>query len=241
MSDIVNQAVDYEVDGRTFQGHLLYLRGASPSRGLLMAPNFFGVSDAAIAQAERCLDNTRAIFVLDPFGVDVRPKTPEEAMTAMGEIRADNAALRARLRGALAVLEREAGELGIGRDRLAMFGFCFGGACALELARDGADLRAFVSFHGLLDTPAPAAGAVKGSVLVLNGADDPMVSEDSLKAFKEEMDGAGADWQLTHFGGAVHSFTDPGANIPGRSVYDPTVARRAFAAMDDLFDEVFGA
>ena len=106
MSDIVNQAVDYEVDGRTFQGHLLYLRGASPSRGLLMAPNFFGVSDAAIAQAERCLDNTRAIFVLDPFGVDVRPQTPEEAMTAMGEIRADNDALRARLRGALAVLER---------------------------------------------------------------------------------------------------------------------------------------
>ena len=89
--------------------------------------------------------------------------------------------------------------------------------------------------------PAPATGPVKGSVLVLNGADDPMVSEDSLKAFKQEMDGAGADWQLTHFGGAVHSFTDPGANIPGRSVYDPKVARRAFAAMDDLFNEVFGA
>ena len=53
MSDIVNQAVDYEVDGRTFQGHLLYLRGASPSRGLLMAPNFFGVSDAAPAHAAR--------------------------------------------------------------------------------------------------------------------------------------------------------------------------------------------
>ena len=240
MSDIVNQAVDYEVDGRTFQGHLLYLRGASPSRGLLMAPNFFGVSDAAIAQAERCLDNTRAIFVLDPFGVDVRPQTPEEAMTAMGEIRADNDALRARLRGALAVLEREAGELGIGRDRLAMFGFCFGGACALELARDGADLRAFVSFHGLLDTPAPAAGPVKGSVLVLNGADDPMVSDESLVAFKKEMDAVNADWQLTHFGGAVHSFTAPNADMPGRAMYDAKVARRAFAAMDDLFDEVFG-
>ncbi|MCC4307311.1 dienelactone hydrolase family protein [Alcanivorax marinus] len=241
MSDIVNQAIDYEVDGRTFQGHLLYLRGASPSRALLMAPNFFGISDAAIAQAERQLDNTRAIFVLDPFGKDVRPQTPDQAMEAMGAARADNAALRARLRGALAVLEREAGELGIARDRLAMLGFCFGGACALELARDGADLRAFVSFHGLLDTPAPAAGPVKGSVLVLNGADDPMVSEDSLKAFKKEMDGAGADWQLTHFGGAVHSFTDPGANMPGRSVYDPKVSRRAFAAMDDLFDEVFSA
>lgn len=241
MSDIVNQAIDYDVDGRTFQGHLLYLRGASPSRALLMAPNFFGISDAAIAQAERCLDNTRAIFVLDPFGKEVRPQTPDQAMEAMGAVRADNAALRARLRGALAVLEREAGELGIARDRLAMFGFCFGGACALELARDGADLRAFVSFHGLLDTPAPATGPVKGSVLVLNGADDPMVSEDSLKAFKEEMDGAGADWQLTHFGGAVHSFTDPGANMPGRSVYDPKVSRRAFAAMDDLFDEVFSA
>ena len=78
------------------------------------------------------------------------------------------------------------------------------------------------------------------AVLVLNGADDPMVSDESLVAFKKEMDAVDADWQLTHFGGAVHSFTAPNADMPGRAMYDAKVARRAFAAMDDLFDEVFG-
>ena len=76
----------------------------------------------------------------------------------MGALREDNDALRARLAEALAVLTREAGALGVPAGRLAAFGFCFGGACVLELARSGADLRAFVSFHGLLDTPRPAAG-----------------------------------------------------------------------------------
>ncbi|HCR79586.1 MAG TPA: dienelactone hydrolase, partial [Alcanivorax sp.] len=86
----------------------------------------------------------------------------------------------------------------------------------------------------------PAAGPIKGAVLVLNGADDPMVSDESLVAFKKEMDAVNADWQLTHFGGAVHSFTAPNADMPGRAMYNAKVARRAFAAMDDLFDEVFG-
>jgi len=38
----------------------------------------------------------------------------------------------------------------------------------------------------------------------------------------------------------VHSFTAPNADMPGRAMYDAKVARRAFAAMDDLFGEVFG-
>lgn len=240
MSDVINTPVDYQVDGRAFQGHLLHRDGASPSRGLLMAPNFFGVTERALAQAEQLLDQHSVIFVLDPFGVDDRPQTPEQAMAAMGAMRDDNDALRARLAEAMAVLTREAGALGVPADRLAAFGFCFGGACVLELARAGADLRAFVSFHGLLDTRRPATGPIKGAVLVLNGADDPMVSDESLVAFKKEMDAVDADWQLTHFGGAVHSFTAPNADMPGRAMYNAKVARRAFAAMDDLFDEVFG-
>lgn len=240
MSEVINTPVDYQVDGKAFQGHLLYRRGATPGRGLLMAPNFFGVTERALDQAEQLLDDDSVIFVFDPFGVEGRPQTPEQAMAAMGALREDNDALRARLAEALAVLTREAGVLGVPADRLAAFGFCFGGACVLELARAGADLRAFVSFHGLLDTPRPSAGPIKGAVLVLNGADDPMVSDESLVAFKKEMDAVNADWQLTHFGGAVHSFTAPNADMPGRAMYDAKVARRAFAAMDDLFDEVFG-
>ncbi|WP_101675921.1 dienelactone hydrolase family protein [Alloalcanivorax mobilis] len=240
MSEVINQPIEYQAGGKNYQGHLLYRQGARPDRGLLMAPNFFGISDAALAQAEKRLDDRSVILVLDPFGAEVRPSTPEQAMAAMGEARSDGGALRAVLRAAFEALRQRAGELGVSQDRLAVFGFCFGGACALEMARDGVDARAFVSFHGLLDSDQRATRAPAGPVLVLNGADDPMVSAEAQAAFKKEMDGADADWTLVNYGGAVHSFTDPGANTPGRSLYSPKVARRAFAAMDDLFEEVLG-
>ena len=133
MSEVINTTVDYQVDGKAFQGHLLYRRGATPGRGLLMAPNFFGVTERALDQAEQLLDDDSVIFVFDPFGVEGRPQTPEQAMAAMGALREDNDALRARLAEALAVLTREAGALGVPAGRLAAFGFCFGGACVLEL------------------------------------------------------------------------------------------------------------
>lgn len=240
MTDTINQAIDYQAGGKTYRGHLLYRRGGRPDRGLLMAPNFFGISAAALAQAERRLDDRSVILVLDPFGATVRPENPEQAMAAMTEARRDRAALRGALRAAFATLKKEAGKLGVEDNRLAVFGFCFGGACVLELARDGVAARAFVSFHGLLDTDQRAAETPAGPVLVLNGADDPMVDAAAQAAFKQEMDRVGADWTLVNYGGTVHSFTDPGANLPGRSMYSPGVARRAFAAMDDLLEEVFG-
>lgn len=59
--------------------------------------------------------------------------------------------------------------------RLGAIGFCFGGSVVLELARDGADLKAVVSFHGVLTTKAPAvAGKTRAGVLVCTGADDPL-------------------------------------------------------------------
>jgi dienelactone hydrolase len=91
-------------------------------------------------------------------------------------------------------------------------GICFGGTTVLELARGGADLRAGVSFHGGLDTPsAEDARNIRGRVLVLHGADDPYVKPAEVAAFQEEMRKAGVDWQFVAYGGAVHSFTNPGA------------------------------
>ena len=71
------------------------------------------------------------------------------------------------------------------------------------------------------------------------GANDPAVPQEQVDAFVAEMKAAKVDWQLVSYGGAVHSFTNPLANVPGRTEYNPVVAGRAFEAMNDLFDEVF--
>jgi len=107
------------------------------------------------------------------------------------------------------------------------------------LVRSGADLDAFVSFHGNLDTPNPDdAKQIKAPVLVLHGADDPSVPKQQVDVFIAEMQATDADWQMNIYGNAVHSFTDPYANVPGRNEYNPVVAKRAFQAMNSLLDEV---
>jgi dienelactone hydrolase len=83
-------------------------------------------------------------------------------------------------------------------DRIAAIGYCFGGNAILELARDGANLKGFVSFHGELDTPYPAqVGDIKGKLLVLAGDDDPVVPFDEISAFRDEMRAAEADFEIT--------------------------------------------
>jgi len=120
--------------------------------------------------------------------------------------------------------------------RLAAVGFCFGGMAALALARAGTNLAGVVSIHGSLATSRPArSGAVTARILVCHGAADPHVPLSDVTAFAEEMNRAGADWELVMYGRAMNGFTHqqavpgaPGA-LPGVA-YDKLADERSFAA-----------
>ena len=242
MSQVTLRSVVYQVDGQSYESRLAFdvsHKGARP--GLLMAPNWMGVSAGAEQIAEAVAAKGYVVLVADLYGQTVRPSNADEAGAAMMPLKNDRALLRKRMQAAFEALQSQ-GEAAVDSSRLATFGFCFGGCCSLELARTGAPLKAAVSFHGTLDTPNPAdANNIKGSVLVLHGAADPLVAKEQLPAFEAEMDAAGVDWQLLSYGGAVHSFTDPHANVPGKMMYDAKTASRAFTSMHNLLDEVFKA
>jgi dienelactone hydrolase len=100
---------------------------------------------------------------------------------------------------------------------ISAIGYCFGGGIVLEMARRGLDLDLVASFHGSLGTDSPAQpGAVKGEVLVFNGADDPFVKPEQIEAFKTEMQQAGVDYRFVSYPGAKHSFTNPDADKFGK-------------------------
>ncbi|WP_137885508.1 dienelactone hydrolase family protein [Pseudomonas sp. 2FE] len=238
---VVTKAVPYEIDGEAFEGMLIYDNAVtSPRPGLLMVPDWLGVTEESAKLAARAAGSKYVVFMADMYGKAVRPSNPDEAKAAATLVRADRAMMRKRAQAAVEVLKAQAPQVDTGK--LGAIGFCFGGGSVLELARSGAPLKGFVSFHGNLDTPNPAdAQNIKAPVLVLHGANDPSVPQAQVDGFIAEMKAAKTDWQLVSYGGAVHSFTNPLANVPGRNQYHPLVASRAFKAMNDLFDEVLAA
>ena len=240
MKSISVSAVAWQIDGQPYEGHLAF----DPSRedplpGLLMAPNWMGISAGAEEIAKSVAEQGYVVLIADLYGQGTRPSNADQAGAAMMPLKNDRALLRKRMWAAYDALKNQ-GLAQVDSTKLATFGFCFGGCCSLELARSGAPLQAAVSFHGTLDTPNPIdAQSIKGAVLVLHGASDPLVPNEQIPVFEAEMNAAGVDWQLTSYGGAVHSFTDPHANVPGKMMYDAKTAGRAFTAMHNLLDEVF--
>lgn len=230
----------YEIDGEAFEGLIIYDDAVTtPRPGLMMVPNWLGVTEHSAEKAARAAGDKYVVFMADMYGKSVRPSNPDEAKAAATSVRSDRALMRKRAQAAVDAFESQK-VVAVDTAKIAAIGFCFGGGAVLELARSGADLDAFVSFHGNLDTPNPEdAKQIKAPVLVLHGADDPAVPQEQLDGFVAEMKATEVDWQLVSYGNAVHSFTDPYANVPGRNEYHPEVAKRAFQAMNDLLDERF--
>ena len=232
--------VAWKVGDRSFEGVLVYDdAGAGKRPGLVMVPDWMGMTEGAIAKAKHIAGGDYVVLVADVYGKGAQPKDSGGARALVEKLYADRTELRVRIGKALSVLEENAAGAPLDGSKLGAFGYCFGGATVLELARSGAAIDAVVTFHGGLDTSMPAQpGAVQASVLVLNGADDRGTAGD-VAAFKQEMDAAGADWQFVDFSHTVHCFALPDANSPPGCVYNPLSAQRAERMMRGFLDERF--
>lgn len=232
--------IEYAFEGRRLVGHLAVDDQRTGKRpAVLIAHEGPGLDDHAKGRAERLAGLGYIAFALDYHG-DGKPLPRDGMMERLGALMGDPDRTRALGRAGLEVLlAQEEADPG----RVAAIGYCFGGTLALELARSGADLAAVVGFHSGLSTSRPEdARNIKGSVLVCIGADDPLVPAAQRVGFEEEMRAAGVDWRMNLYGGAVHSFTNPGADpsaFAGVAYHRPT-DERSWRAMLDLFDEKLG-
>lgn len=236
------QPVEWRVGDASYSGYLVYddAREKGDRRpGLVMFPNWMGVTDLALARAREVAGDDYVVLVADVYGKDVRPRDASQAAAAVGKAYDDGGLrLRERANAAVAALKAQAGKAPLDAGRIGAFGFCFGGSVALELARSGADVAGVVSLHGGIERHRPGAEHYRASILVLNGADDASVSDEHIAAFRGEMKAAKADWQFVDLGGAVHCFTQKESNSPN-CAYDERASKRAFEMMDDFFDERF--
>ena len=233
--------IEYTVAGSRMIGHLaIDDERVGPRPGVLVCHEGPGLDEHAKGRAERLAGLGYAAFALDYHG-DGKPLGRDEMMGRLGALMGDPDKIRELARAGLAILLAQ-DEVDPGR--LAAIGYCFGGTMALELARSGADIAVAVGFHSGLATQRPAsAGEIKAGILVCIGADDPMVPAEQRSAFEQEMRAADADWRMNVYGGAVHSFTNPQAELSGFPGvgYHQATDERSWRAMLDFFDERLGS
>lgn len=236
---IVTQSVEYRQGDTTLEGFLAYDDSLSGKRpGVLVVHQWLGLTDYEKHRAEQLAQLGYVAFCADIYGKDSRPKNVQEAGALTGKYKNDRPLLRARVNAALDTLKKNER---VDAKNVAAIGYCFGGTTVIELARSGAELNGVVSFHGGLDSPAPADGKnIRCKILALAGADDPFQKDSDLTAFENEMRDNKVDWQIVFYGGAVHSFTqpNPGFENPGAK-YNEKADKRSWQAMKDFFAEIF--
>jgi dienelactone hydrolase len=231
--------IPLEFEGESLESVFVGRRDGEKRPTVILIPTVMGVSDLELKFGRQLVELGFNALVADLFGKKFRGAPRDVCFGEMNRLGSDREALRRRL---LAVLEQARGLGEVDAGKVVVAGYCFGGKCALDVARTGIDVAGAVSFHGLFDPPGWEVGKIKAKVLVLHGWDDPMAKPESVVALGNELTRAGADWQIHAYGHVGHGFTNPNASslqIDG-VFYHELAAERSWTAFINFLEEVLG-
>lgn len=239
-AEIVSKQVEYKHGDTTLEGYLVYDdKIAEPRPGVMLIHEWWGLTDHIKNLTRQVAEMGYVAFAADMYGKGVSTDSVDRAREFSGQFGGKDDLRRARLKAGFDVF---AAQSMVDKTRIAAIGFCFGGTCVLHMAYSGLDLKGVVSLHGSLVAPSEGDQArIKARILVLHGADDPLVPAEAIAAFQDGVRKAKADWQMIYYGGAAHSFTNPGADKVGFDGvrYDAKADARSRRHMKALFDEIF--
>jgi len=235
--------VEYRAGDTVMKGYLAWDDAKGTKQpGVLVVHEWWGLNDYARKRARMLAELGYTALAVDMYGDGKYSEHGKDAAAFMNSVTAQAGLSQQRFEAARQLLVSRPN---VDAGKIAAIGYCFGGSTVLNMARLGVDLAAVVSFHGNLTTQTPALpGKVKAKVLVLNGAADSFVTTDSISAFKQEMDKAGVDYRFVNYPGVIHGFTNSDADRLGKAndlavAYDAEADRQSWAAMRELFNEVF--
>jgi len=202
------QWIDYKQGNTALAGYLIYDDAAQGRRpGVLMIHDRSGFSENTLADAQMIAKLGYVVFAEDIFGKGIVPKDVPEMTKQITIYNNDRALMRARAVAGLDVLKAQPI---VDATKLASVGYCFGGTVGIELVETGAPLLGFVSVHGSFNKFVPeAAKNIKGRVLILHGAEDPVAPIEEVTSLVSQLRAAKVDFELNLYSGTTHGFTRP--------------------------------
>jgi dienelactone hydrolase len=244
---MITKPVAYEHAGVKLEGYLAYddakVSADKKAPGVLVIPEWWGLTEYPKQRAEQLARLGYVAFAADMYGAGVTTTDPKKAGELAGQFYGKPlmaARARAGLDQLLATGLVDAG-------RVAAIGYCFGGATAQVLAYSGAPLAGMVSFHGsLVPASKEAAAANQAKFLICHGAVDPFIKPEEITAFMKSMEDGKFDYQFISYAGAVHAFSNPGADAIAKATglpiaYSAAADRRSWTHMQAFFKEIFAA
>ena len=238
-AEVKQKEIEYKQGQTTLQGFVAWDDAQQGKRpGVVIVHEWWGHNQHARNQAIRLAQAGYVGFALDMFGKGKLAKHPEDARAFVAEATKDPAQAKARFTAAVAQLKAVPQ---VDPGTLAAIGYCFGGGIVLDMARSGEDLAAIGTFHGSLSSKLVAKKGFRPRVLVMTGADDPMIGPEQVTAFRKELTDAGARFDIVSYPGAKHGFTNPDADkagIPGLG-YSASADKDSWAALLKMLGEVF--
>ncbi|MDQ1128484.1 dienelactone hydrolase family protein [Microbacterium sp. SORGH_AS_0888] len=224
---VLARDVEYDHDGTALRGYEAVPAGEQRRPAVLVVHDWTGLREYPKARAQMLARLGYHAFALDVYGAG-RVFASDDMAGASAEAKryySDPALLVGRVRAAYDLV---AADPRVDPERIAIVGYCFGGTAALEFSRTGAPLVLTGSFHGNLVAHEPAeVDGIRGSMLIATGAEDPLVPDEAIVAFENELRSrADLDWQVLVYSGAPHAFT-----LPGTPAYRADADRRSWAAL----------
>ena len=209
-AEMKNQWVDYSHGDTKLKAYMAYddkITGRRPA--VLVAHARSGMSPQTLKLTEIWAKLGYVSFAADIFGYGqgVLPKNVEEMTVQTTIYSKDRALMRARTQAGFDTLVKNPM---VDSSKVALIGYCFGGAVGVEFGSTGAPLVANVSIHGSLPDHAPGwAKNAKGMFLILHGAEDEGYPLSVVDKVIQELRAAKVLFQYEVYSGTAHGFSDP--------------------------------
>ena len=236
----------YMSDSTALKGYFAVGEGSGKKPGILVIHEWWGHNEHSREKADQLAELGYIAFALDMYGDGKNTSHPEDAGKFMTAVVSNMDVAKARFESAMDVLKNHPD---VDPEKIGVIGFCFGGTMGLSMASAGYDVDAVAAFHAGLGLPImpDSSGVVKAKILVANGADDPMINAQQVEDFKAVMDAAEVDYKYVSYEGAVHGFTNKGADeiasqfdmLNGALAYNAAADSASWEEMKALFAEVF--
>jgi dienelactone hydrolase len=209
-AEMKTEWVEYSHGGMKLKAYMAYddkITGKRPA--VLVAHAREGMTPKTQQMTELWAKLGYVSFAADIFGYGqgILPKSVEE-MTAQTQIYSkDRPLMRARTQAGYDALIKNPM---VDASKVALVGYCFGGAVGVEFGSTGVPLALNVSIHGSFrDHHAGWAKTTKGMFLILHGAEDEGYPLPVVDKVIQELRGAKVPFQYEVYSGTGHGFSSP--------------------------------